>query len=583
MYSYDLKELEIITSSVILTETKNIKNEELQNSNIYYCLMENTDNDPDNTEKFIGDIKVIIIGGGLGGLAAALSLQLLGISCKVYERDTELSVRKQGYGLTLTNNIKGPLAQLGLLSKCIHDDCASFCHWVFHSTGYVLGYYGRAFSSKTVTTESEIGRGNLRIPREDLRKMLLESLSPETVSWGKRMVSLNEELNNVVIEFEDIKSGLMFTEKADVVIGADGIRSAVRAKRDIDYNSKVHNSYQFPDDKVPPPICLGDLSSSTTSTSSTITTQTKDLNYVHVAVIIGIGMAQHPLLRKQGFYVLDGTHRLFTMPFRGSSTSSSSTSGSSTGSSSTGSDGSSGEYQTMWQLSFSGLSEEEARRLRKLSEAGLLEEATRRTKDWFDPVPDLIRSTVPGEVWAAALYDRDAMSLWGKNTEGSRVTVIGDACHPMSMFKGQGANQALEDGPLLASWLVRGVSNSKGGLLAADCPTSTTAAADSKKISRRTLLTRLKCFEREMVARSSSKVLASRAAASHLHSPAALSDSYPIEGLGSSEVALEALRSSGVGARDAEELEGKAREVFSSLELRKKPRIGVPLAAFHCR
>lgn len=74
------------------------------------------------------------------------------------------------------------------------------------------------------------------------------------------------------------------------------------------------------------------------------------------------------------------------------------------------------------------------------------------------------------------------------------MTVVGDACHPMSMFKGQGANQALEDAPLLASWL------------------------DKPWLNEKSLPTILRSFEREMLARSLPKVSMSRTAAISLHS-----------------------------------------------------------------
>lgn len=79
------------------------------------------------------------------------------------------------------------------------------------------------------------------------------------------------------------------------------------------------------------------------------------------------------------------------------------------------------------------------------------------------PVYDIIQLTESEDVWATPLYDRAPMTLRRSkafNNQNlcpvSRITVIGDACHPMSMFKGQGANQALLDGPLLAAWLTKG-------------------------------------------------------------------------------------------------------------------------------
>lgn len=136
---------------------------------------------------------------------------------------------------------------------------------------------------------------------------------------------------------------------------------------------------------------------------------------------------------------------------------------------------------------------------------------------------------------------------------GSRVTIIGDAAHPMSMFKGQGANQALADGPLLAQWLAQGNSGTGGakstgakrsrqGEDKSQCPPadkSEPACDTADKIqelrtalqNQSTVFTRLRCFEREMNARTTPKVLASREAAGHLHSPAVLNDVFGIAGV----------------------------------------------------
>ena len=91
---------------------------------------------------------VVIIGGGIGGLAAAVALQARGVRCRVFERDESWNQRK-GYGLTLSNATA--LAALGLEDEVrqVNRGCVSDCHWVFDAGGAVLGYFG-AFTKKTL-------------------------------------------------------------------------------------------------------------------------------------------------------------------------------------------------------------------------------------------------------------------------------------------------------------------------------------------------------------------------------------------------------------------------------------------------
>ena len=154
--------------------------------------------------------------------------------------------------------------------------------------------------------------------------------------------------------------------------------------------------------------------------------------------------------------MLDGRARLFTMPFSAT--------------------------LTMWQLSFAlgaiDLRSEDVLGLR--TPRGDLEEHRGRRRFAYQGDEGRL---------VAAFRDRDQMVV--ASGSRSRVTVLGDACHPMTCFKGQGANQALADAVLLARRVAE--------------------ANDMPKALRR--------FEREMVQRAGPRAAASRCAARLLHSP----------------------------------------------------------------
>jgi salicylate hydroxylase len=243
---------------------------------------------------------VAIIGGGIAGLGAALALQQKGFRVSVFERDSLFEDRRQGYGLTLTNNPKGPLADLNLLDECIARDCPSNAHWIFEPEGNVLGYYGRSFKAKAkegsvsdnLTNESVRsscqnatveGRGNLRIPRQNLRKMMLDRLNPGTVRWGMKLLDYTESSKCVTAQFQHENSdvGDLTPENpvktiedvsVDILVGADGIRSVVRQLR----SQKVG--------------VLG---------NNKLISESSPLHYVGVAVILGITSATHPLINQQ--------------------------------------------------------------------------------------------------------------------------------------------------------------------------------------------------------------------------------------------------------------------------------------------
>jgi 2-polyprenyl-6-methoxyphenol hydroxylase-like FAD-dependent oxidoreductase len=165
--------------------------------------------------------------------------------------------------------------------------------------------------------------------------------------------------------------------------------------------------------------------------------------------------------------------------------------------------------QTMWQLSFP-ISEANALRLSSTPAKSVVEmnrmgemlknEALKRCNGWDHALIDLIQCTEDINISGHPVYDRDPDYLIPSGTsDQGKVTLLGDACHPMSPFKGQGANQALLDAISLSKHLI---SCNLG--LRSDLPTA------------------LRAYEEEMCKRAKEKVLKSRSAAVYLHSEDAL-------------------------------------------------------------
>jgi len=155
----------------------------------------------------------------------------------------------------------------------------------------------------------------------------------------------------------------------------------------------------------------------------------------------------------------------------------------------------------MWQLSFP-LLENQAKALSAQGAKALKAEAIGRTQ-WHHPIPQIVAATLEAQVSGYPVYDRPSLRT-GLLAQSEQVTLIGDAAHPMSPFKGQGANQALLDALSLARGISRGCR-----------PQSNWRESGIRK----SVLTG---FETEMLDRSASKVKDSADAAQFLHSDVVL-------------------------------------------------------------
>ena len=167
---------------------------------------------------------ITIVGGGIGGLVAALSLHATGIDCAVYEQVRE--VRELGVGInTLPHAIK-ELTALGLLPALDRAGIRTRELIYANRFGQVVWRELRGTDAGFDTPQFSIHRGKLH---SVLLAAVLERLGSERVHTGARLLGFAEHRGQVISRFERRDNGATFEVASDALVGADGIHSVVRA------------------------------------------------------------------------------------------------------------------------------------------------------------------------------------------------------------------------------------------------------------------------------------------------------------------------------------------------------------------
>jgi 2-polyprenyl-6-methoxyphenol hydroxylase-like FAD-dependent oxidoreductase len=307
----------------------------------------------------------LIIGGGIGGLAAAIALRRAGIQATVYERADE--IRAVGAGLALWANAVRALGRLGLGD-------AVRAIGVPEASGAVHSWRGETLipmSSRDL--EHKLGEISIVVHRAELQAILQGALDDDAVRLGARCTGFTQSRDGVTAQFADGT-----TASGDLLIGADGLHSAVRAQL---FGAR-------------PPRYAG------------YTAWRAIAPFDHARLTPGETMGRGA--------------RFGMAPVGGG--------------------------QAYWYATFNtpeGGRDSEGQRKPTLLEL---------FRGWHSPIEALIEATDEAAILRNDIYDRDPLPYWSVG----RVTLLGDAAHPMTPNLGQGACQALEDAVVLADVLKEG-------------------------------------------------------------------------------------------------------------------------------
>ncbi|MEM9470473.1 MAG: flavin-dependent oxidoreductase [Pseudomonadota bacterium] len=169
-------------------------------------------------------MKIVIVGGGIGGLAAALMLHDRGIRAEVYERSAE--IRELGVGINTLPHAIRELANIGLLEAL--DSVAIRTHELIYQNrqGQTIWQELRGMDAGLDMPQFSIHRGRLQ---GVLRDAVIERLGPEAIRTGHACTGVKQANGSATAIFQTADSQELAVE-GDAVVACDGIHSVVRGQ-----------------------------------------------------------------------------------------------------------------------------------------------------------------------------------------------------------------------------------------------------------------------------------------------------------------------------------------------------------------
>ena len=172
------------------------------------------------------DVDVVIAGGGIGGLTLALTLHQIGVSCVVLE--TARAMRPLGVGINIQPNAVRELFALGIGADLLDQVGLPVQEWA------LLGLNGKEVYAEPRGTfagynwpQYAVHRGNLHML---LYHQVIERMGPDAVKLGARALGYDRSNPKQPVCHVQIGDGQEQSYKSTLLIGADGIHSAIRAQ-----------------------------------------------------------------------------------------------------------------------------------------------------------------------------------------------------------------------------------------------------------------------------------------------------------------------------------------------------------------
>jgi 2-polyprenyl-6-methoxyphenol hydroxylase-like FAD-dependent oxidoreductase len=326
--------------------------------------------------------RALVIGGGIGGLTAGRALSRAGYEVTVYELAASLDQIQVGGAIHVWHNgMRGlQLLELGDQVQALGGRAATV------ETAEMRNWRGKLLTRwSPAETQRKVGAPTVGVIRPELHRVLVEGVDDGVLQLGRECTGFEQNRSGVVARFADGGS-----ETGDILIGADGLRSAVRRtlRGEEQLRFGRYASWQA--------LC----------------------EYKDEATPEGL------------FWIVWGPGARFLF-YRV------------------------GAEQLYWEGIFAteaGGSDPPG--ARKPAVAA-------RFAGWHHPVEAIIAATDEEAITRHDVYDRPPIKSWGEG----RVTLLGDAAHPMTNAAGQGANTTIEDAVVLGSRL-QGSSDVLAGLRA---------------------------------------------------------------------------------------------------------------------